>query len=480
MFPALPRHLPYPLDRASNLEVLTSNDREPCGVPVFPEDSDEEITVLFRLSLNQFMALATAVDVGSDIAYGDDGIQVWYLWAVAVMCAQFCEEVASCLTAENPAVVDALATLITNNQTIINAISNSITNAGGAIPGQPLSPQQMQSDTLPPNVKNEFGACELNALWGACLFLVQSGNRTITDFFEQVEAASNTLETTAIVAQTIPAAGPYASAAVEFADQLQETLAEGYAGAYTETYENNLACALFCIARAGCELTPEMLLQVMAERVGYIEGTENFGVIMEVIGVGVWAGAAIADTAFWMYFGALAFGQQFGGVLGVRPLTDLMSLGADQLNSNNWETLCDCPALLAQNIGIFSLCGTSQGNVDFEDGVSFDMPAYNLPEGGAESWAVILRLPPGNWNVVLNSFDGVITPPADENETAYAWHDTSGGFHNATWNAPANPDEFGSRDTTRAVFAPWCAVNDWNAALFNAAPFTANFTVTAL
>jgi len=337
------RKLPYPLDRASNLEVLTSNDREPCGLPEFPEDSDEEITVLFRLSLNQFMALATAVDVGSDIAYGDDGIKVWYLWAVSIMCAQFCEEMAECLITENPAVVEALSTLITNNQTIITAVSNAITNAGSGIPGQPLSETQANSDTLPENVRDEEGDCDLNALWGACLFLVQSGNRAITDFFEQIEVASNTLETSAIVSQTIPAAGAYVSAAVEFADQLQENLAEGYTGAYTETYEQELACALFCIARTGCELTPNMLMDVMAVRLGYVDGTENFGTLMARIGVGVFVGSAIADSAFYIYFSALRFGQQFGDTLGFRPLTDLMSLGADQLASDNWEILCDCP-----------------------------------------------------------------------------------------------------------------------------------------
>lgn len=343
MFGAPVRPLPFPLDRTSNLEVLTDDERLPCGVPEFPEDSDERITVLFRLSLNEFVALATAIDVGSDIAYSTDGIKVWWLWQVSVMCAQFCEEVALCLTNEDPAVVEALANLITTNQTIINAISNSITNAGGAIPGQPISQQQAASDTLPPNVRNEEDECILNALWGACVYLVQSGNRAITDFFEQLEAASNTLETAAIVSQTIPAAGPYASAAAEFADQLQETLAEGYAGAYTETYENELACALFCLARVNCELTPDMLVEVMNSRLEYGTVPAEFGTVMARIGTGVFIGSQIADSMFYIYFTALRFGQQFGEILGFRPLTDLMSLGADLLASNNWETLCDCP-----------------------------------------------------------------------------------------------------------------------------------------
>jgi len=368
MFDAIMRHLPYPLDRASNLEVQVPEDTEVCGVPTFPEDSDEKITVLFRLSLNDFVALATAIDVGSDIAYGDDGLKVWYLWVASVMCAQFCEEMAQCLTTENPAVVAALAQIIQSNQEIITAISNAITNGGGGIPGQPLSESQAASDTLPANVRDDEGECVLNNLWGACLFLVQSGNRAITDFFEQIEVASNTLETSAIVSQAIPAAGPYVSAAADFADQLQENLSEGYAGAYTEAYEDELACALFCLARENCQLTPDMLITVMTDRLGYVSGAENFGVVMARVGTGVFVGSAIADSAFYIYFTALRFGQQFGDIVGFRPLTDLMSLGADQLSSDNWTVLCECPETCVEpSFRVVNPLGFSGGTIELTD-----------------------------------------------------------------------------------------------------------------
>lgn len=343
MFTAPKRALPYPLDRASNLEVLTPEGGNPCGVPDFPEDSDEKITVLFRLSLNEFVALATAVDVGSDIAFGNDGIKVWYLWAASIMCAQFCEEVAECLNTENPAVVAALANLIRTNQTIINAISNSITNAGGGIPGQPISQQQSQSDILPENVRNEENECLPDELWGAVQYLIQSGNRAITDFFEVIEVASNTLERSEIVSQAIPAAGNYISAIAAFADQIGEELAEGYAGAFTEFYEQELMCDLFCMARTGCQLTPEMMIELMYTRLGEPFDIGDFGEIMAGVGAGTWVGDEIPDIMFLIYFSAINFGQQFGGQIGIRPLTVLMSLGADLLASDNWQVLCSCP-----------------------------------------------------------------------------------------------------------------------------------------
>lgn len=342
MFTAPPRNLQFPLDRAAALDALTPAGEEVCGLPQFPEDSDERITVLFRLSLNEFVALASAVDAGSDVAFGADAVKIWWLWVANVMCASFCEEMAQCLTDQNEALMAALADVLANNPQLIAAIGAAVTENGSGIPGEPLTANQASRDVLPENVKNEEGDCIYDALWGACLFLVQSGNRLITDFFERLESASNTLETSAIVAETVPAAGPYVSAAAQFADQLQENLSEGYAAAYTETYEENLACALFCLARDGCELTPDMLMDSLAERLGYIDGTENYGVLMARVGTGVFVGDGIADAMFYIYFAALRFGQQFLDQLGVRPMTDLMGLGADQLASDNWQTLCGC------------------------------------------------------------------------------------------------------------------------------------------
>lgn len=345
MFTAPRRPLVYPLKEGIANEISADTPVLDCTVPEFPEDGDEKITVLFRLSLNDFVALASAIDVGSDIAYGRDAVKIWQLWVTAYMCAQFCDEVAACLENEYPAIVDALANLITSNPTILAAIASSITSNGSSVPGAPITPQQAQSDISPANTKTPEGECINDALWGAILYLVQAGNRAITDFFEQTEVATNSVELAGIVAQNVPAAGGFAASALEFADQIAETLQEGYAGAYTEAFEEQLACDIFCAALLDCEVTPDLLVSVMEERLGYVDGTLDFGILMNRVGSGVFVGTAIADAAFYIYFTALKFGQQFGGVFGFRPLTDMMSLGADLLASDNWEVLCSCGSL---------------------------------------------------------------------------------------------------------------------------------------
>jgi len=336
------RPLPFELLTPVIQNSIVPSEPVPCGLPIFPEDSNEKITVLLRVSLNEFTAISNTIDVGRDIAYGSKSQYIWWLWSVSIMCAAFCEEMAQCFTDENEALIAAVAAAIRNNPQLRLAIADAIQQEGGATPGLPLSDQAAAENSLPENVYDEEGDCILDNLWGGILYLVQTGNRAINDFFEIVESAGNTLETATIVAETIPAAGDYVAAAGAFADQLQENISEGYAAAYTEEYEEQLACAIFCIARENCDLSIDQLIQVLNDRLPSPEDVSDFGMVMARIGSGTYSGPEIADVAFYLYFTALRFGQQFGDTLGIRPLTDMMSLGADFLSSDNWELLCAC------------------------------------------------------------------------------------------------------------------------------------------
>jgi len=153
-----------------------------------------------------------------------------------------------------------------------------------------------------------------------------------------------------------------------------------------------------------------------------------------------------------------------------------MSLGADQLASDNWEILCECAEPMAQNVGIITECGTGvMSEVPFVSGEEFTLDAYELATSG--TYTLALLLPAGAWSITLVSFTGTIVPPADTSQTAYAWHAAAdNSFQNVLWNAPATPADFGTQDTGRAAFAPWCAGQVWNAVLFNDAPFSATFT----
>jgi len=342
VLPGKARYLPYPLDRAVVLENEVPDETIP-GQPTWPEDSDERIFVKMEVSLNEYVQLASAIDAGRDPAYPDQSAYIWWLWNRVIHAMNFCEEMAQCLIDQNEALINALADAIANNETLQAAVAAAVTAAGGGVPGEALTPEQASEDITPENVRDEFDECIPDALWGGMLYLVQSGNRVITDFFEVLEVATNTLENMEIVSRAIPAAGDYIATAAAFADQLAESLQEGYAGAYTESYEQSLACDLFCAARTGCELTPEMIMAIINARLTAPLDIGDFGELMVGVATGTWIGDEIADVMFLVYFGALVFGQQFLSTIGIRPLTVIISLGADQLASDNWIALCDCP-----------------------------------------------------------------------------------------------------------------------------------------
>lgn len=82
------RPLPWPLKESLVLTRTTEDDAgcEPASSFVWPDDPDERVFIPFSLSLNEYNVLASTIDVGSDIAYGDDAIRVMWLWMRNMRC----------------------------------------------------------------------------------------------------------------------------------------------------------------------------------------------------------------------------------------------------------------------------------------------------------------------------------------------------------------------------------------------------------
>lgn len=340
-------------------------------------------------------------------AVTDRMLTMYYNYQEQVGC-MICDLITECITSENEALIAALADAIANNPLLRDAINAANAENGGSTPGMPITDQQAAQDTLPDNVKNEDGSCKEDELWGAMLYLVQSGNRAITDVFEIIESASNTLENMEIISKNIPAAGDFISAAAGFADQLQEVIAEGYSAAYTEVFEENLACDLFCFARGDCALSVDDLMTVMNNRLTEPIDIGDFGEIMAGTITGTWVGDDIANVAFLIFFAALRFGQQFGGTVGIRPLNILMSLGADQLASDNWEALCDCeiPPECVPTFRIVNPTGLSGGSVDVVDNLDGTWTATGTAAfaSGAYRLAFVQDVPGCCWQTISASF----------------------------------------------------------------------------
>lgn len=312
-------------DGSLNQDELENPDCD--SSPVLFPDEDTPVKFVFEASLAQITRMLSALEKGAQLSYPDEWHNVWWSFVQNLECeVTICDEVAACIE-ENEGTQDAL--------------NRFLSTSGSAIPGLPISDEEAQADITPENIHNG-DECDLDAAWGAALYLTQSGNRAITDFFERTETLTNLLERMTKIVGLIPAVGNTIENLAGFADELYDDLKENYAGAYDEMYEEDVACAIFCLIKQDCTLNIDDVIQVFADRLSTIN-PEFFATVITFVGTGTFTGQLVADAMYYLYFTALKFGQQFGGAIGIRPLTQLMGLGADQLASNNWETLCDCP-----------------------------------------------------------------------------------------------------------------------------------------
>jgi hypothetical protein len=439
VFTAPARNLPFPIDNVLAVEAETPEQEAFCVVPVFPEDSDEKITVLFRLSLNEFVALASAIDAGRDIAFGVDAVKIWWLWTVNLMCASFCEEMVACLETDTD-VQNALATLLSTNQTLIDAIQQAAQQQL-PIAGKPLTDLAAGSSILPANVF-DGEECIEDALWGACLYLVQFANRTITDFFEQLEVATNQIERAQIVSDAIPAGGSQIAAVAGFADQIAEEFQEGYAGQYDSEYENGLACELFCLALEDCDLSIDDIINVMNARLG-ATAWSSFAAVMLYVSTGTFVGVQIVDGMMGIFFTALRFGQAFGDVLGLGTLTDNIGLGADVLASDNWETLCDCDTFDVLVYNDYTRLTLKQ-TLNVQNGIPFTITVEPASWGTNEFFAVWTANKETHYAVAVGTYTATI------GEAAYAYFDDTGTLITGAAGIPAT--DLPNDTTTRGIF----------------------------
>jgi len=137
------RKLSYPLLNPLVVAGDTPND----GTPILPFawsslDSDEKVDITLHLSLNEYVALASSVDVGRDIAYGVDTNLIWWIWTRALIegGTMTCEQIIDCIT-NDADTRQALLDYLTANGFTPNPTS------GGVQPQVALTASQ-QSDSI--------------------------------------------------------------------------------------------------------------------------------------------------------------------------------------------------------------------------------------------------------------------------------------------------------------------------------------------
>lgn len=330
------RKLSFPLQNPEVVVGDTPNDGTPILQIDWPTtDNDEKIDVTFNLSLNEFVALASAIDVGRDIAYGVDTNLIWWIWTRALIegGTLTCEQIIDCI--ENDA--DTKAALM--QYLLENGISPAGNNASSS--DVTMTPAQSAENLLPADF-----TCDSPHMMAVSRKIVQELNDASADMFQSIELLTNTAEAGIIVTDGLPVADTLNNVA-ELIDWLLETITEQYLASYNSSSENTLACAIYCIMQEDCEITYHDLISVMET---YANPSDPFPETSDFQAIADWfmnldttIGLGIVATWFWVLLQAMRFGS--GTIFELAGLTGLKSI-IDQnagLVDYSFDECDDCP-----------------------------------------------------------------------------------------------------------------------------------------
>lgn len=315
------RPLHYPLDRNADIQSDTPNDTvnfvdlSEWGTT----DPDERQDIVLQLSLNEYLALADTIDVGRDIAYGDNSIEIWFTWVRGLISLSLCDSVAEC---------------IENNPAVLQALQNALQGVPENIPLTANVSATMFSEIT----------CDNDSTWGYCKALWQYINKVTIDFLQLINEATNRAENLETLISAIPFVNLLpADELAGWIDDLSEFNYEAYLASITVGLEDEIVCDLFCIAlnNTPCGLTLGDVYDYFVEKMGGI----NFPTLTATAGeffLFLVTGDYPTDRLVYIWNAvqlAIVFSaNEFLGINNVVTYQKQAQIGDPD---NDWETLCD-------------------------------------------------------------------------------------------------------------------------------------------
>lgn len=321
------RKLSFPLQNPETVVGDTPDD----GTPLIPfswqtTDSQEKVIVTLELSLDEYVALASAIDVGRDIAYGSDTNLLWWIWTRSINPMSFCARVIECIESD----ADTKAAL---SQYLID-------NGYRQEAGNPASPDIYTENPLLIDGSTIVG-CDNDNLFGAISQFIEFIDKRLTDLFEILETETNVVERSQIIAEAIPISDSLGVDSVAAAfDQAVEEISEGYAAVFTTELYDEYRCDLFCIGKDTCEMSFQTIADYFNDRIANAPPAGQFAEYIEWLITGDFAGTQIADAAFSIVFSALAYGSSALGMNMERLMQSMVSALNDP--NSDWNVLCEC------------------------------------------------------------------------------------------------------------------------------------------
>lgn len=250
-----------------------------------------------------------------------------------------CEDVADCFESE-----------IVTNQTLINAFTEAINNAGYGNPNRVNATVTKIADRnvagkMAEDIK-ELSDCNLDKLWGGLRHgIVARLDESLADTLQDIAAIPTIIGRNAAWLDIIPVIGDIAEAIVTSLSSVTPTLLSLYEAHSSEATLDEIACDLFGIVCSECRYPTHQEIYDYFKNFA-LPATPSIGDwVLETMTqlltnpVGVTAKVAYFTLMCWQ-LGILYLQATFNGSNGTEALYNYATLGED-FASDNWLQLCD-------------------------------------------------------------------------------------------------------------------------------------------
>lgn len=345
-----PRKLPYPLLLPNTISEVTPDDEIVYFTPdLFPQDPDEKILVGLNLSLNDYVTLASAIDVGRDIAYNEQSISVWQLWVSILRQASGmfdCTDVADCLN--DPVVFNVLINnaefvenLVNNQEFYETIVQNPLLFPDNIDPAETTGSQRLPDYQEP--IRELPEPCDLDELWAGIREMVERIDEQGRDLLEDLANLNDKAERIKGLIDLVPLLGDIIADVANFFTETIPDLLNAY-NAYSSTSAMDvIACDLFQLVCNECRYPTYEEVFNYYGNLG-AEGIPNFQVATYLA---LWTGVKVVSAVpapvyfsvnAWQVF-TYGFGGLWNGSYGKNTFNIWASFGEEFAN-DNWQVLC--------------------------------------------------------------------------------------------------------------------------------------------
>lgn len=299
------------------------------GSPLLFPDETTGIDLIFRISLQEFTKVLSALEKGATLSYpSEDWDVVWFFLRNFECPMPICEQIINCVNNDIDT-QQAIASMLAGNQSFNDFLNTRIVT---------LTSQLINTKLI------AGGDCDPATLAGRIKSIVDGMNQANLDWFEKIETGTNSEEKFSYVWSAIPGVGSLpVDEVVDFGQDILEDFAEIYAGQVDADLLQDWYCGLYCEALKNddCSLTYGQIYDYFAKRVG--SGLNPFSTLQEVMNFIVFGefdtGTRIADATMALQTGLMVNGREFFG----SNLPSLQFLARDAGTSTFYEDCDDCP-----------------------------------------------------------------------------------------------------------------------------------------